>query len=141
MIKKDLSKQDKEDWQDFIDNHSPIPNKDGLRDQKNNAVRKFKFDFHGYTIAGANKKINEIINSCYEKGVSEILIITGKGIHSKSKTNVYASKELSTLKNTIPDFLKAGAEILVLGSSGLFIKNLTIKDAVNEIHESIDKVL
>ena len=62
MIKKDLSKQDKEDWQDFIDNHSPIPNKDGLRDQKNNAVRKFKFDFHGYTIAGANKKINEIIN-------------------------------------------------------------------------------
>ena len=111
MIKKDLSKQDKEDWQDFIDNHSPIPNKDGLRDQKNNAVRKFKFDFHGYTIAGANKKINEIINSCYEKGVSEILIITGKGIHSKSKTNVYASKELSTLKNTIPDFLKTNPDL------------------------------
>ncbi len=111
MIKKDLSKQDKEDWQDFIDNHSPIPNKDGLRDQKNNAVRKFKFDFHGYTIAGANKKINEIINSCYEKGVSEILIITGKGIHSKSKMNVYASKELSTLKNTIPDFLKTNPDL------------------------------
>ena len=111
MIKKDLSKQDKEDWQDFIDNHSPIPNKDGLRDQKNNAVRKFKFDFHGYTIAGANKKINEIINSCYQKGVSEILIITGKGIHSKSKTNVYASKELSTLKNTIPDFLKTNPDL------------------------------
>ena len=111
MIKKDLSKQDKEDWQDFIDNHSPIPNKDGLRDQKNNAVRKFKFDFQGYTIAGANKKINEIINSCYEKGVSEILIITGKGIHSKSKMNVYASKELSTLKNTIPDFLKTNPDL------------------------------
>tara|TARA_B100000427_G_C15281343_1_gene495549 strand:- start:117 stop:539 length:423 start_codon:yes stop_codon:yes gene_type:complete len=111
LIKKDLSKQDKEDWQDFIDNHSPIPNKDGLRDQKNNAVRKFKFDFHGYTIAGANKKINEIINSCYEKGVSEILIITGKGIHSKSKMNVYASKELSTLKNTIPDFLKTNPDL------------------------------
>ena len=111
MIKKDLSKQDKKDWQDFIDNHSSIPNKDGLSDQKNNAVRKFKFDFHGYTIAGANKKINEIINSCYEKGVSEILIITGKGIHSKSKMNVYASKELSTLKNTIPDFLKTNPDL------------------------------
>ena len=37
-------------------------------------------------------------------------------------------------KNTIPDFIKAGSDILVLGSSGLFKKELEIK-------ESIDKVL
>ena len=44
-------------------------------------------------------------------------------------------------KNTIPDFIKAGSDILVLGSSGLFKKELAIKDAINEIKESIDKVL
>ena len=44
-------------------------------------------------------------------------------------------------KETIPDFIKAGSDILVLGSSGLFKKDVTIKKAVEEIKESIDKVL
>ena len=44
-------------------------------------------------------------------------------------------------KETIPDFIKAGSDILVLGSSGLFKKDVTIKKAVEIIKESIDKVL
>tara|TARA_B100002052_G_scaffold136184_1_gene124952 strand:- start:433 stop:1107 length:675 start_codon:yes stop_codon:yes gene_type:complete len=44
-------------------------------------------------------------------------------------------------KETIPDFIKAGSDILVLGSSGLFKKDVTIKKAVEDIKESIDKVL
>ena len=44
-------------------------------------------------------------------------------------------------KETIPDFIKAGSDILVLGYSGLFKKDVTIKKAVEEIKESIDKVL
>jgi len=44
-------------------------------------------------------------------------------------------------KSTIPDFIKAGASILVLGSSGLFRKDATIEQSVEEIKESIDKVL
>tara|TARA_B100000886_G_scaffold109621_1_gene73428 strand:+ start:5111 stop:5785 length:675 start_codon:yes stop_codon:yes gene_type:complete len=44
-------------------------------------------------------------------------------------------------KETVPDFIKAGSDILVLGSSGLFKKDVTIKKAVEEIKESIDKVL
>ena len=43
--------------------------------------------------------------------------------------------------STIPDFIKAGSDILVLGSSGLFRKDVSIKKAVEEIKESIDKVL
>ena len=35
-------------------------------------------------------------------------------------------------KETIPDFIKAGSDILVLGSSGLFKKDVTIKKAVEE---------
>ena len=44
-------------------------------------------------------------------------------------------------KETIPDFIKAGSDVLVLGSSGLFKKDISIKKAVEEIKESIDKVL
>ena len=62
-------------------------------------------------IENAIKKISEIINSCYDKGVSEILIITGKGIHSKSSTNVYISDEFSKLRNTIPEFIKNNSDL------------------------------
>ena len=44
-------------------------------------------------------------------------------------------------KETIPDFIKAGSDVLVIGSSGLFKKDISIKKAVEEIKESIDKVL
>ena len=102
MIKKDLSKQDKKDWKEFLENLSNVPNKDDLEKQNNDRIRRFKFDFHGYSIEDANKKINEIINACYERGIFEILIITGKGIHSKTEKNVYVSEKYSKLKNTIP---------------------------------------
>ena len=112
MIKKDLSKKDKKDWKDFLDNLSNISNKDQNLDKKpSNKIKRFKFDFHGYSIENANKKISEIINSCYDKGVSEILIITGKGIHSKSSTNVYISDEFSKLRNTIPEFIKNNSDL------------------------------
>ena len=111
MIKKDLSKQDKKDWKEFLDNLSNIPNKDGFPGKNNDRIRRFKFDFHGYSIEDANKKIYEIINACYERSVSEILIITGKGIHSKAEKNVYVSEEYSKLKNTIPEFIKNNSDL------------------------------
>jgi len=111
LIKKDLSKKDKKDWREFIDNLPNLSNKDSLSKKKNNEPGRFKFDFHGYSIENANKKISEIINSCYDKGVSEILIITGKGIHSKSSTNVYISDEFSKLRNTIPEFIKNNSDL------------------------------
>ena len=58
----------------------------------------------------------------------------------KMKLNISITVDGNVNKNTIPDFLKAGAKILVLGSSGLFIKNLSIKEAVEQVHEAIDKV-
>ena len=111
MIKKDLSKQDKKDWKDFLENISSLPNKDNSHNKETNKTKRFKFDFHGYSIEDANKKIYEIINACYERSVSEILIITGKGIHSKAEKNVYVSEEYSKLKNTIPEFIKNNLEL------------------------------
>ena len=111
MIKKDLSKQDKKDWKEFLDNLSSVPNKDKLDDQKSDITKRFKFDFHGYTLDQANKKITEIINTCSDRDISEILIITGKGIHSESSKDVYVSKEFSKLRNTIPEFIKNNSDL------------------------------
>lgn len=111
MIKKDLSKQDKKDWKEFLDNPSRVQNKDGLKKQGTDRIKRFKFDFHGHSIEEANKKIDEIIKACYEKDVSEILVITGKGIHSKIEKNVYVSEEFSKLRHTIPEFIKNNSEL------------------------------
>ena len=94
-----------------MDNLPQVPDKDDLNKESIDIIKKFKFDFHGYSIENANKKIYEIVNICYEKGVSEILIITGKGIHSKSEKNVYVSEEFSKLRNTIPEFIKNNSEL------------------------------
>jgi ribulose-phosphate 3-epimerase len=39
---------------------------------------------------------------------------------------------------TIPEMVSAGANILVLGSSGLFRKDISLKEAIKQIHHSID---
>ena len=41
--------------------------------------------------------------------------------------------------NTIPEMVSSGADILVLGSSGLFRKDISIMDAVEKIKISIDE--
>ncbi len=111
MIKKNLSNKDKEDWEKFLDDKSEIPDKDKFKNEESKKNQKFKFDFHGYSIEAANTKISEIIKSCFEKEFSELLIITGKGLHSKSEENVYVSEEFSKLKNTIPEFIKNNPDL------------------------------
>ena len=64
-----------------------------------------------------------------------------RNIIDKMKLNISITVDGNVNKDTIPDFLKAGAKILVLGSSGLFIKDLSIKNAVEQVREAIDKVL
>jgi ribulose-phosphate 3-epimerase len=43
-------------------------------------------------------------------------------------------------RETIPDFIQAGADTLVLGSSGLFVDSKSISSCMDEIKKSIDKV-
>ena len=53
------------------------------------------------------------------------------------KISVDGNVNLANMVNMI----KAGADTLVLGSSGLFIKDRTIKQSVEIIKEEIDKIL
>ena len=118
--KKKISEKDQKDWDDFLKSPLNVSEKEIDKSIKYKNL-KFKFDLHGYSIDNANKKVAEIIENCYSKGFSEILLITGKGHHSKVHNNVYASKDFSTLKGTIPEFIK--------NNSNLSSKILNMKEA------------
>ena len=110
--KKNISQQDLEVWENYIKNPKDIIDKDDLNSKKNiNAKSKFKFDLHGFTLNEAHQKVKEIVLSCLKKGYREILFITGKGIHSNTKNNIYISEDLSKLRFSVPEFIKSDIEI------------------------------
>ena len=95
MIKKKESNQeDKKTWEDYIKNPSDIYDKD--KNLSNNSQRRdrYKFDLHGFTLDEANKKVRDLINHCVKNNFRELLLITGKGIHSNSEEDAYISKDL-----------------------------------------------
>ena len=124
MKKKDfLSEKDQEDWKNFLKDTTQIPDKDQKAlIKKSNS--KFIFDLHGFTLDEANKKVKELIKFCSEKNYREILLITGKGLHS-NQDDVYKSPELSKLRFSVPEFINSDPEIEKLISS---IANPTQKE-------------
>ena len=109
--KKDPNQEDKKTWNDYIKNPTDIYDKD--QDISNNPQRRerFKFDLHGFTLDGANKKVKEIIEYCVKNNFRELLLITGKGIHSTNDEDVYTSKNLGKLKYSVPEFIKTNSEL------------------------------
>ena len=63
-------------------------------------------------MSDANKKVRELIINCQEKGLREILLITGKGLHSNVDQNTYVSKKLSKLKFSVPEYINSQTELL-----------------------------
>ena len=59
----------------------------------------------------ANKKVKEVILSCIEHKYKEILLITGKGLHSTTDEDAFVSKNLSKLKFAVPEFINNDSEI------------------------------
>ena len=113
MKKKiNLSKKDKEDWKKFIEDKSQVPDKESINQHYTNK-KNLKFDLHGFTLDEANKKVKEIITSCSEKGISEIILITGKGLHSKNE-NVYESSKFNKLIYSVPDYINSNTELATL---------------------------
>ena len=108
--KKDLSKKDSEVWQSYIKNPTDVYDKD-IGNKLINRKERFKFDLHGYTLDEANKKVKEIIISCSKNRYKEILLITGKGLHSTSGKDTYVSKDLSKLKYSVPEFINTDVEL------------------------------
>ena len=109
--KKDPNKEDKKTWENYIKNPTDIYDKD--QNISNNIKRKerYKLDLHGFTLDEANKKVKEIIEHCVKNKIRELLLITGKGIHSSSDQDAYISKNLGKLKYSVPEFIKTNSEI------------------------------
>jgi len=109
--KKDLSEEDKKTWEDYLKSPSDIFDKEEKNTNEILRKERFKFDLHGFTLDEANQKVKEIILSCVKKKIKEILLITGKGLHSSTNNDVYVSKNLSKLKFSVPEFINNNNEL------------------------------
>ena len=122
---KDLSPEEKKNWEDYIKNPSDVFDKEKTNSINTEKKSRFRFDLHGFTLDQANKKVKEIILSCIEKKYKEILLITGKGKHSTNDKDIYKSKDLGILKYSVPEFINSDQE---LSSLIVSIRDAKIKD-------------
>lgn len=63
-----------------------------------------------------------------------------KKMIEENSLNISITVDGNVNKETIPDFIRAGSDILVLGSSGLFKDGQSISNCINEIKDTIDKI-
>ena len=111
-MNKKLSKKDLKDWKDFVDGNEKLFNKDGTVKEAKYNIKEAEIDLHGFSLDLANTKVERFINSCYEKKIEKIKIITGKGLRSKVDQNPYQSKDLGILKHSVPEFIKLNSELM-----------------------------
>ena len=112
-MNKKLSDKDKKDWQHFISSEEKVQNKDlSLSSLETNKNLIKTIDLHGFSLENANRIIGEFINRCFKTNVSKITVITGKGLRSNNIDNPYVSKNLSILKNSVPEFIKSNFDLM-----------------------------
>ena len=112
-MNKKISDKDKKDWQDFISNNDRLSYKDFNLNKNRNEKEIIKtIDLHGFSLENANNVIEEFITKCFESNVSKIIVITGKGLRSKTAKNPYVSKDLSILKHSVPDYIKSRQNLM-----------------------------
>ena len=99
-----IYKKDREDWEKFVLGKDKLKDKDQTIEQK----RKSKkiIDLHGFTLAEANIKVEKFINNNFRNNINKLIVVTGKGLHSKNKNDPYVSKDLSILKYSDSEFIK-----------------------------------
>ena len=142
MIKK-ISDKDKKDWENFLKNNEKIPSKDFFLKKNTRQEKIKKIDLHGYTLEEANKEVEQFISRSCDENVTKIIVITGKGLRSKSVSNPYLSKDLSILKYSVPEFIESNRDLMKLiieitdakiedGGSGAFYIYLKNKNKFKE---------
>ena len=109
--KEDIYKSDKAQWEEYLKDPKDIFDKEQKHKKSTNVNERFKFDLHGFTLHEANQKVRELIIDCVEKGFREILLITGKGLHSNTDQNAYVSMDLSKLKFSVPEYINTNKDL------------------------------
>ena len=115
-----ISDKDKKDWENFLSSNETLPNKD-FKLVKERASKTKRIDLHGFTLEQANKALENLINDSYDKGISKIIVVTGKGLHSNVDKDPYVSRDLGILKYSVPEYIENNLEIME--------KIIEIKDA------------
>ena len=102
------SSKDKKDWLDFTKQIGNISPKEGDFPQENIEIKKvLKLDLHGSSLRESNEMVKKFISESFNLGYKKLLIVTGKGLRSKSYDNPYVSEKLSVLKYSVPEFIKS----------------------------------
>jgi|TARA_B100001964_G_scaffold237262_1_gene300459 DNA-nicking Smr family endonuclease len=111
-LNKKPTSEDLKAWKNFTSSKETIENKDRYLDRKKTSIQKIrKIDLHGLSLDEANNKIEILIDKYIVEGVEKIIIITGKGLRSKAIDSPYVSKDLSILKNSVPDYINNNSKI------------------------------
>ena len=103
-MSKDISDKDRKDWNKFINSAEKLPNKD-IKKKETDVFRIRSIDLHGYTLDQANKVLENFINKAFSEKVNKLIVVTGKGLHSRNEKDPYVSKELGILKYSVPEFV------------------------------------
>ena len=105
--KYNASFKDKKDWINFTRQINNIRPKEVDLFQENVKTNKVpKLDLHGFSLEESNKKVKKFIIESSNRGYKKLLVITGKGLRSKSYSNPYISEKLNVLRNSVPEFIK-----------------------------------
>ena len=108
---RDISEKDKKDWKNFLSKKEKLPNKD-LKIKSNSSPKVRSIDLHGFTLEQANSVVKNFINKSLDQNVNKLIVVTGKGIHSEVEKDPYASKDLSILKFSVPEFIKNNKDLM-----------------------------
>ena len=119
-----ISEKDKKTWDEFLSKNQKLPDKDNV--QTEIQVKKTRtLDLHGKSLEEANQIIENFIKKSFENRVQKLIIVTGKGLHSKNDKDPYVSKDLGILKYSIPEFVRGREDLMKLISN---MSEASIKD-------------
>ncbi len=101
-----VSSKDKKDWIDFTKQISNISLKEADFLQNNTEINKVrKLDLHGFSLSESNKIVKKFVVESFDQGYKKLLIVTGKGLRSKSYDNPYISEKFSVLRYAVPEYI------------------------------------
>ena len=110
-MSNNISDKDKRAWEKFINSKEKLPNKD-LKKKEKQVFKTRSIDLHGYNLDEANQIIENFINKSFLENINKLIVVTGKGLHSKNDNNPYVSKDLSILKYSIPEFIYNNSHLM-----------------------------
>jgi DNA-nicking Smr family endonuclease len=112
-LSSNISDKDKKDWESFLSKKEKLPNKD-FKNSHNKLIKIKRYDLHGLSLKKANEKVDKLIKDSYEQGISKLILVTGKGLHSENEKDPYVSKDLAILKYSVPDYIRNNIELMKL---------------------------